>query len=61
MKTYNIEMTQGQSPRYVDAEEYAEREGWLVFYRKPAMGGTSEYWRVRLEYVVSIETKMTSA
>lgn len=56
MFTFNLEMLQGQSPRYVDADSFKWVDGWMVFYRKLATGGTIEYWRVRLEFVVSMET-----
>jgi hypothetical protein len=56
MKKYRIEVTHGQDQRLVEADDWIQIDDWLVFYRKPATGGTIEYWRVRLEHVVSMET-----
>lgn len=54
--TFRVEVMHGQDQREVDADKFAEQDGWLVFYRKPLQGGLNEYWRVRLECVVSMET-----
>lgn len=55
--TFRVEVTHGQDQREVNADKFAEQDGWLVFYRKPPTGGIVEYWRVRLECVVSMETR----
>lgn len=57
--TFFLEMSQGQSRREVGADEWAEKDGWLVFYRTPPTGGKLEYWRVRTEYIISMETRLT--
>lgn len=58
MKKYLLEMNHGQDQRHVEADQWAEKDGWLVFYRVPAIGGRAlEYWRVRLAHVVCLETK----
>ena len=54
--TFRVEVMHGQDQREVNADKFAEQDGWLVFYRKPPQGGTIEYWRVRLDCVVSMET-----
>lgn len=58
MKTFRIEMKHGQEHRTVEADSYSSGDafGWMIFYRKPPQGGTVEYWRVRLESVISMET-----
>lgn len=57
MTTFCIEMKHGQDMRRVEADSFNSNElGWMIFYRKPPQGGTKEYWRVRLESVVSMET-----
>lgn len=57
MKTYRIEMKHGQDMRHVEADEFRLTDDWLVFYRKTPQGGIVEYWRARLDCVVSMETK----
>ena len=54
---YRLEVKHGQDQRQVDADSWAEEEGWMVFYRKPPEGGRREYWRVRLDCVVAMETR----
>lgn len=54
--SFRVEMKHGQDIRHVDADCFSEEGEWLVFHRKPPVGGTREYWRLRLESVVSIET-----
>ena len=57
MSTFRIEMKHGQDMRTVEADSFNSNEhGWMIFYRKPPQGGTREYWRVRLESIVSMET-----
>lgn len=56
--TYRVEMSIGQDMREVDADSYMLLDGWIVFSRKPPQGGSAEYWRVKDEHVVSIETKV---
>ncbi|ASK88479.1 hypothetical protein SPHFLASMR4Y_01732 [Sphingorhabdus sp. SMR4y] len=57
--TFRIQMNVGQDMRHVEADGYKQEDPWLIFYRKPAEGGTSEYWRVKTDCVVSMETKRT--
>lgn len=62
MTQFNLEMRAGQTDdnhRVVDADRFTSDEvsGWLIFYRNPPQGGIKEYWRVRLDAVVSMETK----
>lgn len=58
MTTFRLEMRSGQDMREVDADKWSEIEGWLVFYRQPAVGGfIREYWRVQRSDVISMETK----
>lgn len=58
MTQYRVEVKHGQDLRVVEADQFHSEDGsgWLIFYRKPPQGGTVEYWRVRLECVVSVET-----
>jgi hypothetical protein len=56
MTEYRVEVTAGQDIRIVEADEYIEIDGWIIFLRKPPQGGTVEYWRVQRSYVVSMET-----
>ena len=56
MRTYRLEMLSGQPTREVDADTISYDEEWIMFYRKPPQGGTYEYWRVKNNQVVSIET-----
>lgn len=55
--TFRVEMTHGQDMRHVDADFHKTIDGWLIFYRKSPQGGVEEYWRARIEAVVSIETR----
>jgi hypothetical protein len=59
MKTFRVEMKHGQDIREVEADSYSPGDafGWMIFYRRPAQGGTQEYWRVRLDSIVSVETR----
>jgi hypothetical protein len=52
--TFLVEMGAGQPRRQVDADSFAVREGWLVFYRNG-----EEYWRANTAVVTSMETKRT--
>lgn len=54
--TFRVEMRFGQDHRQVDADKFGTEDGWLIFHRKPPQGGMQEYWRARLDAVVSIET-----
>lgn len=56
MNTYRLEMLHGQDMRTVQADTFVIHENWLVFHRRPAMGGSREYWRTRIDCVVSVET-----
>lgn len=53
---YHLEMKEGQPSRHVDADHWRANDGWMVFYRKHPQGGIQEYWRVRTDCVVSVET-----
>ena len=55
---YRIEMTHGQDTRIVDADLMVPHEGWMIFYQNEPQGGSKvEYWRARIECIVSIETQ----
>lgn len=54
--TFRVEMRVGQDQRRVDADNFGEVDGWLIFYRRPPQGGIQEHWRARLVDVVSMET-----
>lgn len=54
---YCLEMRANDPRREVSADSYEERGDWLVFFRAPPEGGKREYWRVRLDAVVSMETR----
>ena len=54
---FKVEMKFGQDQRIVDADSFSAEGDWLVFFRNPARGGKEEYWRTRLDCVVSMETK----
>lgn len=58
MTEFRLEMRHGQEQRIVKADSFnaATPDGWMIFYRKPPQGGTVEYWRVRIDCVVSMET-----
>lgn len=56
---FRLEMLVGQATREVPADRWSHKDGWLIFERKQATGGSVEYWRVRLDHVISIETKRT--
>lgn len=50
--------TEEHGSRQIEADSFEERDGWLIFRRDPATGGSAlECWRVRVEKVVSLETK----
>lgn len=54
---YRIEMRAGQDLRFIDADSYGCVEGWIIFYRKAPQGGPGkEFWRVKTDDVVSLET-----
>lgn len=53
---YRVEVKFGQDIRQVDADNFAESGDWLIFYRKPPQGGLVEYWRVRMDCIVAMET-----
>lgn len=55
-KQFRVEMSEGQSQRLVDADTMSTADGWLIFHRKPPGSTASEYWRVALRCVVSVET-----
>lgn len=55
--TFKLEMRTGQDQRLVEADQWAQADDWMIFYRLPPEGGRKEYWRVRLADVVSMETK----
>lgn len=52
-----VETRFGQDQRQVFADSYGQTDDWLIFYRNPPQGGKDEYWRVRLDAVVCMETK----
>lgn len=54
---FRLELKFGQDQREVDADLWREEGEWMIFYRKPSQGGTAEYWRVRLDCVVSMESR----
>lgn len=58
MTEFRLEMKHGQSQRIVEADRFISEtaSGWLIFYRKPPQGSIEEYWRARLDSVVSMET-----
>jgi hypothetical protein len=58
MATFKVEMKHGQDHRIVEADTFdSDKEsGWLIFYRRPPQGGIREYWRARLDSVISFET-----
>lgn len=58
MFRFRVEMNQGQDMREVMADcfDSASNPGWIVFYRCPPSGGRVEYWRARIDCVVSMET-----
>ena len=56
MVKYRLEMAHCQDIRVVEADAFAVETDWVVFFRRPSVGGTREYWRARVDYVVSIET-----
>jgi hypothetical protein len=54
---YYLEMRAANPRREVTADSYQESGDWLIFYRNPPQGGKDEYWRVRLDAVISMETR----
>lgn len=62
---YRLEMAPGvddesNGKRVVEADVVLEKGDWLAFFRHPPQGGpATEYWRVRADKVVSMETKKT--
>lgn len=58
-RTYCLEMRAPDPRREVTADSFGQTDsGWLIFYRDNPQGGKPlEYWRVRLEAVISMETK----
>lgn len=55
---YRLEMRAADPQRQVSADHHTQENGWLIFYRKNPQGGPSlEYWRVRLDSVISMETR----
>lgn len=54
---FRVEMSVGPETRIVEADACREVGCWLIFYRNPPQGGTQEYWRARMDVVVSIETQ----
>lgn len=58
MKRFKVEMNAGQDHRIVEADSFATEDGWLIFHRLPPQGGPrKEYWRARIDAVVSVETQ----
>jgi len=55
--TFRLEVTHGQDIREVNADSWAQQEGWMIFYRNPPQGGSREYCRFRTDCVVSMEIK----
>ena len=54
---YRLEMRAPDPQRQINADSYHQSGDWLIFYRNPPQGGKDEYWRVRLDAVISMETK----
>lgn len=56
--TFRVEMLHGQDQREVDADSFMQVDGWLIFSRTRPQGGLIEYWRAKLDCVVSMETRI---
>lgn len=57
MTKFRVELKHGQDLRIIEADRYDSNDnGWMIFYRKRLQGGIEEYWRVRLDCVISMET-----
>lgn len=55
---YRVEVgTTGNDFREITADTWREANEWLIFSRRPPVGGMREHWRVRLSDVVSIGTE----
>ena len=55
---FGIEVRGDSIRREVEADKWMEADGWLIFLRLPAEGGSArEYWRIQRSEVVSMETK----
>lgn len=54
---YRLEMRAADPQRQINADSHHESGDWLIFYRNPPQGGKDEYWRVRLDAVISMETQ----
>ncbi len=46
-----------EATRVVTADGFREEGRWLKFSRNLPTGGSSEYWRVSLDRVISMETQ----
>lgn len=56
--TFRLEMRAADPQREVTADSFDTADGWLIFYRRIPQGGSPlEYWRVRLDSVISMETR----
>ena len=55
--TFRVEMLHGQDQRVVEADSFSCLDSWMVFYRDKLQGGKVEYWRVKMDCVVAMETK----
>jgi len=56
--TFRLEMDAKDPQREIHADSFGTTESWLIFYRKNPQGGSQlEHWRVRLDAVISMETK----
>ena len=56
MIRFNIEMNVGQEQRRVEADTVSFEGEWMNFYRLPPQGGRMEYWRVKIDCIVCMET-----
>lgn len=56
MISYKLEMLPEGEERLIEADRFTIEDEWILFWRKPAIGGILEYWRVRSSFVVAIET-----
>ncbi|MBB6424965.1 hypothetical protein [Sphingopyxis sp. JAI128] len=55
---FRLEMRIGQDQRQIDADSYAFSDCWMIFYRGNPQGGQpKEFWRVKTDDVVCMETK----
>lgn len=54
---YSLELRAAKPHRDVIADSYVQADGWLIFYCNPPQGGKDEHCRVRLDAVISMETR----